>query len=607
MSLYNSNNAANFREYADNAAFDVTRLTVAGWFRPISHTANGRWLCRGTGAATNEWIIGTTSGSPFNQYRFAIRDGLAALINVIDPSTFTDGVLVHLAGVYDGANAILYVNGVNVAQTAMTSDPGASATAIRTHVATGGSNQGDAEVGEIAMWNVALTAAEVASLASGRVQPLLVRPTARVIYDPCHLTTKDQILGLGTDNGTLTEVAHPPVRHKPQSRIFAPSVRDMQATINGTGTVTADLEGVGELAATINGVATVTADAEGLADLSTVINGTSTFIADGEGVADAEATIQGTASVTANLEAYGELQAFIDGSTTFSDSGGGRLDGGYGREPFGDPFGSGGPLHVLRARAIKSQVVRVVFNEEPLHQSPAGRVDALNPANYLFSAVEGEIFDAAVGTVGTMIATGVDEAVKRFPGVGFFNQGEFGVDVHVDKPLIIGMTYKVKVVNVVSRMSGILTAPNEGSFVGILKSFKIRPLRQARDLIDLKNPITLGNYVVDDSGDLAVEGGIESLRKRIFRRLTTTKGAFAFLPNYGIGLKLKELASAGELQSLKADIAQQVTREPEVQSVDVSLSLNPLGVLTVRLNVRLRAGAPLEVSMTRLADGTVLT
>jgi hypothetical protein len=87
------------------------------------------------------------------------------------------------------------------------------------------------------------------------------------------------------------------------------------------------------------------------------------------------------------------------------------------------------------------------------------------------------------------------------------------------------------------------------------------------------DPTKLGTYQVNPSGDYAHDYGLESLKKRIFRRLTTRKGAFTHAPTYGVGLpdQVKQLASSSVRQRLCNDAQQQILLEPEVQKVSVRI------------------------------------
>lgn len=280
--------------------------------------------------------------------------------------------------------------------------------------------------------------------------------------------------------------------------------------------------------------------------------------------------------------------------------------GGFGSEPFGDPSGSGGPLAVLRARAIKGQLVRVTFNEEPLHQSPAGKNDALNPANYFFTCTSGELYEAAVGTAPTVLPTLVDASPIQGPGIGLTDSTEWAVDVHTDKPLVVGLTYSVTVVNVLAKLGGTLASPASAEFPGIVRNTVATKPRNNNDLVDIGSDLITGHFLTDDSGDLSPQGGVDGLRKRIFRRLTTNKGAFPWMSDYGVGLRLKEPGSLAQMQLLKTDVVQQIGREPDVASVEAYLSLDQSGILTLQINAIRKGGTPITLTTRRLADGTVM-
>lgn len=276
--------------------------------------------------------------------------------------------------------------------------------------------------------------------------------------------------------------------------------------------------------------------------------------------------------------------------------------GGYGQEHYGDPMGSGGPLHIVRARAVRGQVVRVVYDEEPLHRSAVGSNDALNPANYSFEAVNGVLYGSAAGATPTLLALGVDEGVVRGPTLGVQAGDECALDVHVDKPLVVGMVYRVTVRNVKSRFGGILGAPYSATFSGIVAMAAMAVPRQPPALDWANNP-ALGNWTIDSGGDISTDAGLNNLRKRIFRRMTTPRGAFSWMPDYGAGRGLKEVASLGQLQGLRSEIVEQVKREPEVESVTVNLTLQAIGVLQISTRVQTKQGETVSLDLSRQPDG----
>lgn len=263
--------------------------------------------------------------------------------------------------------------------------------------------------------------------------------------------------------------------------------------------------------------------------------------------------------------------------------------GGFGDELFGPGlFGGGGFLHVVRARSIKGQVVRVVFSEEPLAVSAAGVNDSLNPSNYTFSVVKGQ--------AGQPLSVGVDP--NPIPGPAASVQaGEFGIDVHVDRPLAVGITYRATATNIQAKAGGGQGSPYSGDFVGMVLTSSIVPPVRNTDNIDIKNDPFEGRFIPTSSGDLSNQGGLASLRKRILRRLYTPTNSFSFLPGYGLGLRLKEVASIGQLQALKIDATSQVKKEPEVVSATVSLTQDSAAPEVVQINIHIttKTGLTLQV------------
>jgi len=115
-----------------------------------------------------------------------------------------------------------------------------------------------------------------------------------------------------------------------------------------------------------------------------------------------------------------------------------------------------------------------------------------------------------------------------------------------------------------------------------------------------------GALVITSGGDYAEEEGEALLRKLILRRLTTKKGEFKHLPEYGLGLDEKEPVPLSDLALLKAEIEQQVMREPEVEDVNADLSLDTSsGVLYLSLRCTRRVTGQQFVVGTLLPSGLV--
>lgn len=108
--------------------------------------------------------------------------------------------------------------------------------------------------------------------------------------------------------------------------------------------------------------------------------------------------------------------------------------------------------------------------------------------------------------------------------------------------------------------------------------------------------LTLGTYGYGADGDYAFDEGLQSLKKRVIRRLITRKNGFAHLPGYGVGIASegKKLATAMVLSRLSADAQAQIAREPDVAQVRVTATAVPStpGLFRFRVAIRQVAGRP---------------
>ena len=78
----------------------------------------------------------------------------------------------------------------------------------------------------------------------------------------------------------------------------------------------------------------------------------------------------------------------------------------------------------------------------------------------------------------------------------------------------------------------------------------------------------------DTTSDIGIQNNLESLQKRLYRRLSTKPGGFRHLGRgYGIDLKLKTLFRAGRAQELANELARQCKLEPDVVDAGVSVRL----------------------------------
>ena len=263
------------------------------------------------------------------------------------------------------------------------------------------------------------------------------------------------------------------------------------------------------------------------------------------------------------------------------------MPGGFGGSGFGAfPLGVGGPLSVVRALAVAGQVVRVVFNQEPLHRSPAGLLDSLSPSNYIFSVPAGNA--TAPTPVGVSRTVVVGPAYGVGNGVGA--SAERGIDVAVDRQLIVGITYRVTVRDVQSMAGDALGSPDSADFLGVTRLEETRLPVRNQDLVDFACPPSIGHYLIDDSGDIAVDTPAAGTVCRIFRRVTTKKDAFRFLRGYGTGIDHKGVGSTASMSLVKNDGTAQVKLEPDVADAALAMTIQPTGLTLIQIRARTRRG-----------------
>ena len=94
----------------------------------------------------------------------------------------------------------------------------------------------------------------------------------------------------------------------------------------------------------------------------------------------------------------------------------------------------------------------------------------------------------------------------------------------------------------------------------------------------------------DSTGDIGIQNNLESLQKRIYRRLTTKPGGFRHLPGYGVDLSLKTLFRSGRANEIANNLRQQIRSEPDVLDAGVAVKLrfagnSPYVEITVRVQM----------------------
>ena len=154
---------ANTYASSTNAAYKMTApMTVACW-TSTNGIAFGRLVFKGTSTAgdVNYLLAFSTDG---NYMRFVMDQtaSVRATAGATGKSDWVkDGTWKFVVGVYDGAKARLYINGVEKDAVAATSMLGSN---NRLAVNESGTNAMDGDIDEVSIWNRALSAAEIQNL-----------------------------------------------------------------------------------------------------------------------------------------------------------------------------------------------------------------------------------------------------------------------------------------------------------------------------------------------------------------------------------------------------------------------------------------------------------
>ncbi len=188
-------------------------------------------------------------------------------------------------------------------------------------------------------------------------------------------------------------------------------------------------------------------------------------------------------------------------------------------------------------------------------------------------------------------------------------------DVWLDRPLSPYPTlYRALVQGIYNQSGTLMTGIQGAEFIGLYRGISPPSADLAVPSRDFANPQTLsglldplpnttdarqlGTLPIDETGDLAYDEGLASYKKRVIRRLTTRKGAYAHLPAYGVTFfqHIKRLARPGLIQQLAGEAREQIIQEPETQ--DCSVHIVSSGAVTYyQIRIRTNAGQSLGLNV----------
>ena len=270
-------------------------------------------------------------------------------VNSASTSTgYSTGVWTHAAAVFATTTSrTAYINGGSSGTSTSTRNnpSGLDSVSIGRLGYSTPINYLNGRTAEVGVWNVELTATEIATLAKG-VSPLLVRADALVSYWPIVGRTSPEIDLMGAHPLTLTgtvQVDHPPMRYP--GRVHVVPAASGPAQGSGTGTAATAGDGEGYALHYGNGAASAASGGAGTGYDLHYGSGEGTAASGGAGEGEAPATgaaAEGSGVGTAATGGAGEGYALHSGSGAGTATTGGYGDGFALSEAGGNAEASGG-------------------------------------------------------------------------------------------------------------------------------------------------------------------------------------------------------------------------------------------------------------------------
>ena len=202
---------------ATSAPVTTWPLTMACWFNVVNATTQYALVTLGKTGANERFVLQAAGHLAGDPVATNYLDSISTNYRADSTSGFSANAWSHACGVHTSASSrTAYLNGGSAGSntsTATLSNSGLNLTYIGAQL--DGSNPTlqptSGLIAEVGIWNAALTAAEIASLADGMTCDK-VRPQSLVFYAPLVRSLQDVRGGLTiTNNNTATVAAHPRV------------------------------------------------------------------------------------------------------------------------------------------------------------------------------------------------------------------------------------------------------------------------------------------------------------------------------------------------------------------------------------------------------------
>jgi hypothetical protein len=202
-------NGTNQRLSIASSPVTATPLTLACWFNSDTVAANQR-LIHLFGSTGNDYydlaIRGADAGDPVSAI---VNSNNAGQIEIVSTSTgYSANTWHHACGVFtNSASRTAYIDAGSAVTGTVTSVPLIAPNALQIGSFSTNIQYMNGRIAEVGIWNAALTAAEIASLAKGMTCDK-VRPQSLVFYAPLVRDLNDQKGGLTITNNNGATVAN---------------------------------------------------------------------------------------------------------------------------------------------------------------------------------------------------------------------------------------------------------------------------------------------------------------------------------------------------------------------------------------------------------------
>jgi len=271
----------------------------------------------------------------------------------------------------------------------------------------------------------------------------------------------------------------------------------------------------------------------------------------------------------------------------------------YGIDPYGGdlgPYGGPGLITVLNILPAAENRVILVFDRAPMSSDPKGRRDATNPANYTIEPIDPTITINGISTVpDKAIVPTLPIALAR-ARVDPYDPKQ--IHLWTDRDMEPQIEHRVSIVGPIhgegcEDFAGLVSWTIWAPLPAPLQMAPDRLDGQLRDLDD-GGTATSGDlpevWRYEGTGDIALQGELESLKKRIIRRCTQAPNSYVW-SNNGVPMFIGDLMTVGSLNNL-AQVVQEQARK-DILVADAAVTVEPVlsggdAIIVVTLSIRLR-------------------